>query len=171
MGKTQVKAKEWINPKTEAFEALQKIVLDKNILEDLQYVTKFSHTGVLEIYHSLYNKWAPKRQHLLYGGMMTRSQLAVMDFNQGSKLEQATTVNGEKRYNVQFSKITKNWSAKPIKKGKDRIYLHKMVDETIECAKNKMIPEKPKIPNLPQSIASLPKPSKEDVIKNQKSRF
>ena len=61
LAKTQVKAKEWINPKTEAFEALQKIVLNKNILEDLQYVTKFSHTGVLEIYHSLYNKWAPKR--------------------------------------------------------------------------------------------------------------
>ena len=40
--------------------------------------------------------------------MITRSQLAVMDFNEGSKLEQATTQQGNKRYNINFSKITKN---------------------------------------------------------------
>ena len=46
-----------------------------------------------------------------------------------------------------------------------------MVDETIECVRNKTIPEKPKVPELPKNIASVPKPSKKDVIKNQKSRF
>ena len=30
--------------------------------------------------------------------MITQSQLAVMDFNEGSKLEQATTREGDKRY-------------------------------------------------------------------------
>ena len=44
----QVKAKEWISPNSEAFEALQKIVLSKNILNDLTHLTKFCHTGVLE---------------------------------------------------------------------------------------------------------------------------
>ena len=160
-----------IDPKSEAFEALQNIVFDKNLLEDLPFVVEFSHTGILEIYHSLYNKWAPKRKHFSYGGMLARTQLAVMDFNQGSKLEQATTASGEKRYNIQFSKVTKNWSAKPIKKQKDKSYLHKMIDETIECAKNKVIPEKPHVPLLPQNIASIPKPNKKDVIENQKSRF
>ena len=56
----QVKAKEWLSPKSEAIEALESIVLDKNILEDL---TKFCHAGLLEVCHSLYNKWAPKRQY------------------------------------------------------------------------------------------------------------
>ena len=86
----------------------------------VSYLVKFFHTGILEIYHSLYNKWAPKRQHFSYPGMLARSQLAIMDFNEGSNLEQATTEKGEKRYNVQFSKITKSWSLKPIKKEKDR---------------------------------------------------
>ena len=52
----QVKAKEWISPNSEAFEALQKIVLSKSILNDLTHLTKICPTGVLEAYHSLYNK-------------------------------------------------------------------------------------------------------------------
>ena len=55
-----------------------------------------------------------------------------MDFNEGSKLEQATaTRQGDKKCNTDFSKITKNWSSKPIKQKKDKTYLHKMVKESI----------------------------------------
>ena len=43
--------------------ALKNFVLDKKVLEDLSYLTKFCHTGVLETYYSLYNKWSPKRRH------------------------------------------------------------------------------------------------------------
>jgi len=94
-----------------------------------------------------------------------------MDFNEGSHLEQATTEKGEKRYNVQFSKITKNWSSKPLKKEKDRSYLHQMVKETLECASKNEIFEKPVLPNLPKNIASIPKPEKSLIIQNQISRF
>lgn len=71
-------------------------MLDKKILEDLPYLTKICHAGVLEVYYSLYNRWAPKRQYFSYAGMSVRSQLAIMDFNDGSDLEQAVTENGEK---------------------------------------------------------------------------
>ena len=93
---------------------MQNIALNKKGLEDLSYLTRFCHTGVLEIYHSMYNKWVLKRQHFPYLGVLARSQLAIIDFNEGSNLEQATTEKGEKRYNEQFSKITKS-------------YLHRMV--------------------------------------------
>ena len=169
--KKQIKAKEWISPKSEAFEALQKIVLDAKVLKDLNYLNKFCHTGVLEVYHSLYNKWAPKRQHFSYQGMLARSQLAIMDFNQGSNLEQAKTRKGEDKYKVQFSKITKTWSSKPVKKQKDRTFLQDMVKETVKFATEKKYPEKPATPSLPSNIASTPKPNKVDVIKNQLSRF
>ena len=75
------------SPKSEAFEVLQSIVLDPKVLNDLGFLTKFCCTVVLEVYHSLYNKWAPKRQHFSYAGMLARSQLAIMDFNQGSNLK------------------------------------------------------------------------------------
>ena len=54
-----------------------------------------------------------------------------MDFNKGSNLEQVTTEKDKKRYNVQFSKITKSWSWKPIKNEKGRSYLHRMVKEAL----------------------------------------
>ena len=50
--------------------------------------------------------------------MLAVSQLAIMDFNGGSNLEQAVTENGEKQHNMQFSKITKSWSSKRSKKNK-----------------------------------------------------
>ena len=128
-------------------------------------------SAVLEIYHSSYNKWAPKRQYFPYLGILARSQLAIMDFNEGSNLEQTTTEKGEKKYNIQFSKITKSWSSKPIKKEKDRSYLHRMVKETVECVKKKERPEKLPVPDLPKNIASIPKPDKTVVIENQRSRF
>ena len=90
--------------------------------------------------------------------MIIRSQLAVMNFNEGSKLEQATTLQAVKRYNLKFSKITKNWSSKPIKEKKDQNYLHKMVKETTESAAHDQRLENPILPSLPRNIASLPKP-------------
>ena len=66
-----------------------------------------------------------------------RSQLAVLDFNNASGLEQARTKSGEKRYNVGYSKITKTWSSKPIKAKNDNSYLKEMVQKTTECAASK----------------------------------
>ena len=48
-----------ISPESESFLALQTIVLNKTILKDMVQLTKFSHTGILEVYHSVLNKWAP----------------------------------------------------------------------------------------------------------------
>ena len=65
---------------------LQDIVTSKTILNDLKHLTQLQHTG---IYHALYNEEAPKSQHFSYIGMVMRGQLAVLDFNSGSGLEQA----------------------------------------------------------------------------------
>ena len=103
--------------------------------------------------------------------MLARSQLAIMDFNEGSNLEQATTEKCEKRYNVQFSKITKSWSSKSMGKEKDKSYWHRTVKETADCVQKKERPEKPIVPDLPKNIASIPKPDKTAVIENQRLRF
>ena len=42
--KKQLKAKEWLSPKSAVFEALQNIVLDKKVLGNLSYIIKFFHT-------------------------------------------------------------------------------------------------------------------------------
>ena len=101
--------------------------------------------------------------------MLACSQLAIMDFNQGSNLKQAKTKDGEDRFHKLSSKITNTWTAKPIKEEKDRTYLYNMIRETVQLAREKKT--LPVLPKLPKIIASTPKPDKKEVIKNQKSRF
>ena len=79
--------KEWIDPTSEAFDALQRIVSDKNLLNDLKHFVCFSYTRVLEIYHVLYNKCMPKSLYFSFSGMVCGSQLAAIDFNLGANLE------------------------------------------------------------------------------------
>ena len=44
----QNKHSSWLNPTSEAFVAMQNIVLDKTLLSDLKNITNFSHTGSLK---------------------------------------------------------------------------------------------------------------------------
>ena len=103
--------------------------------------------------------------------MLISSQLAVMDFNWDISLEQATTGQRGEHFNVMFSKVTKQWSTKPIKEKKDLGYLHQIVKENIKpAAKNENFDDLVS-PKRPKNITGVPKPDKAFVIKNQKSRF
>ena len=62
----------------------------------------------MEVYHSLHNKYCPKRLHFSYEGMIACSQLVVLDFNAGDGLKQAETKLGELRFKQQFSKVTQH---------------------------------------------------------------
>ena len=75
--------RKWLDPTSESFKALQEILFSSKLLSDLKHLTRFSHTGSLEVYHSLYNKWLPKSYHFSYEGMIAHSQLASVDFNLG----------------------------------------------------------------------------------------
>ena len=68
--KSKAGKKLWLNPTSDAFKALQS---------NLNYLTKFSHTGILETFYALYNKWIPKSQHVSHLAMVTRIQLAIID--------------------------------------------------------------------------------------------
>ena len=94
--------KNWLSPTSESFKVLQDIVFSNSILKDLSYLTKFSHTDTLKVYHSLYNRWLPKSIHFSFHGMIARTQLAILDFNSGSNLNQATTKKGKKTIQYQF---------------------------------------------------------------------
>ena len=104
--------------------------------------------------------------------MVTRSQLAVMDFNSGSDLPQPKTKGGQGKYNLGYSKITKRWPSKPIKVKKDKTHYFEMIDRTVEAIKNKIQLPLPKLlENLPKNIAPTEKLNKKIVIETQKSRF
>ena len=167
----KTKKKNWLSPTSESFKGLQDIVFSNIILKDLSYLTKFSHAGALEVYHCLYTRWLPKSIYFSFHGMIAWAQLAILDFNSVSNLNQATTKEGKKRYNTSFTKMTATWSANPIKgKKSDRVF-QKLIFCTEELLfKNLELPI-PEITTLPANIVLTPKPNKEDIVTTQISRF
>ena len=129
LSKEQQRKKPWLKLTESSFNQLKVVIASKRLIKDLKYLCDFNHTGTLEIYHSLYNKYCPKRLSFSYEGMVARSQLAVMDHNSSIGLKQDETKKGEKRFKLVFSRITQTWVTKPIKEKKDKSYLQYMVDE------------------------------------------
>ena len=124
--------KNWLSPTSESFKGLQDIVFSNSIFKDLSYLTKFSHTGTLKVYHSLYNRWLPKSFHFSFHGTIARTRIAILDFNSGSNLNQATTKEGKERCNTSFSKMAATWSAKPFKEKKSDEVFQKLIFRTEE---------------------------------------
>ena len=75
--------KKWLPIGSHAHEALKETVNDKNIVYDLPYLVQFEHSGEIEVYHSLYLMYCPKRISFSYVGMFARAQLAIMDLISG----------------------------------------------------------------------------------------
>lgn len=54
--KSKASLKLRLNTTSDTLKALQSTALAKHALGDLKYLTKSSHTGILEVFHALYNK-------------------------------------------------------------------------------------------------------------------
>lgn len=161
----------WLEEGTPAYNALEKVVLDKRLLKDFAYLTEYRHTGQIEVYHSVVNKYCPKRQHFHMASMLARQQLAAMDHNCGTDLAISVDKEGEPVCKYQYSKITKQWVAKPVKEQKNREYLKDMVIKLIELKEGRIELQSPELPLLPRNIASTPRPDKNILKKNLRSRF
>ena len=116
----------WVHIAGDEIESLAKRIIiwvccsDKRLLNDLKYVTDFNHTDTLEVYHSLYNKYSPKRLHFSYPFMIARVQLAVLEFNSVVGSAHRKNKQEDLQYKHQFLKITQSWVVKTYTKGKKR---------------------------------------------------
>lgn len=171
LSQTERSCKPFLKLNSPSFLSLEKVVTDKSLVADLAYLTNFSHTGTLEVYHSLYNKYCPKRLHFSYQGMIARSQLAVLDFNSGVGLAQAQTRQGDKKYKLQFSKVTQNWVVKKVSSQKEKVYLDHLLAEVNFIQSSNTRYSLPKLDGVPKNIAPSQKPNKKEAIQNIRTRF
>ncbi len=88
--------------------------MDKRLVSDIEKLTRAVHTGNLESYHSLINKYCPKRQHFSFNGMLIRTKLAILDLNNNLGRQQTTTREGVARFSSMYPKRTNEWVAKRI---------------------------------------------------------
>ncbi|XP_057317565.1 uncharacterized protein LOC130662674 [Hydractinia symbiolongicarpus] len=163
--------KKWLTEESPAYIALEKIVNEKQLLNDLKHVADFKHTGQLEVYHSLLNKYCPKRLTFSYAGMVARTQLAVLDHNSGVERQQATTSDGRLKFKVSFTKITKEWVAKKVMDPKEKKYQEDLMKEVFDLVQKIKAPIFFKLPETPRNIALKINPGKEVVVSNMRSRF
>ena len=161
--------KRWLKLGSPEYSALEKVVTNKSLLSDLRYLTNFNHTGTLEVYHSLYNKFCPKRLHFSYSGMIARSQIAVLDFNAG--IDRSQDASEENHYKQQFSKVTQSWVLKKKAPKKEKIYLDFLLAEVMHLRQSAEKYPTPKTDSAPKNIALIEKPSKAQAIKNIQTRF
>ena len=155
-----------------AYAALKKIVLDKRLLNDLKYLTDFNHTGTLEVYHSLYNKYSSKRWHFSYPGMIARAQLAVLDFNFGVGSAHCKNKQEDLQYKHRFSKIMQSRVVKKIYKRKAKeTYKNHIMDEIRHLQMTSSNYEMPILANVPKCIGGMEKPEKTQTISNVRSGF
>ena len=157
----------WLVAGSPAHEALKHVVLEKTLLKDLDLLTKTIHTGALEVYHSLYNKYAPKRQHFGYLGMVARTQLT----NLGTGRSQAEASSGEKRFRYVYPKGMKDWVVRPVFEEKTKPHVTEMLCSVLEMRDTGEEPEQVQVPDLPKNIAPIPRPPKEDLLARHVSRF
>ena len=167
----QSRKKIWLKQESPALKALHEIVYKPRRMKELAHLTKFSHTGSVEVYHALLKKYCTKSIHFSLGGMLARCQLAALDHNAGAFLQQAVNRRGDLRFNVVFPKQSKIWVAKPIKEHKNRQYQRDLVLRVIEVVRDNITLPKPDLQEQPGNIASTPRPPKEEVVRAHRSRF
>ena len=166
----RLQKRKWLKASSPAYKALKSVIEDKKTVDDLKYLVEFRHTGNLEVYHSVINKYCPKRLHFSFLGMIARTQLAVLDFNCGSSI-QAQTLDGVLRYKQVFSRVTQSWVVKKITKEKERDYLYPLLQKTIQMKADFKGEALPNVGNIPSNIAPVEKPTKKHAIKNMQTKF
>ena len=61
LSKRQKLSKKWLKKSSPAYAALENIILDEKLMNDLPHLVNFKHSGNIEVYHNVIGKYCPKR--------------------------------------------------------------------------------------------------------------
>ncbi|XP_035695017.1 uncharacterized protein LOC118428879 isoform X2 [Branchiostoma floridae] len=161
----------WLEMGSPAHKALGKVVYERQLLKDMAQMTKYKHTGEVEVYHNVVTKYAPKRIHYSYNGMKARVQLSIIDHNENIGRKQAKTLKGDTMTRLDWSKKQKRYAVKNVYEQKDYSFRQKLMADVLERAQNGKKTPIPRRPDLPKNIAPEPRPDKAQALAAHRSRF
>ena len=174
----QERQKKWIRKDSPTYTALSEVVNNKNLVRDIEMLCKFLHTGKLESYHSLMNKYAPKRLEFDQPAMIGRMQLTALNHNNNTGRAQKvitqprtnSSPEGEPIYRGVWSKPTLQWVIKPVMEDKTYEYLTDMMVDVVrsktEGRKEQVAPHA-----KTKNIAKVARPTLSFLTEKHRSRF
>ena len=186
LAKTNQEKKKWIKKNSPAYNVIEKVVLDKKNLNDMDHLANTYHTGSLEVFHSLLNSYASKRQEFELNVMVARVKLAILDHNDNVYRKQATISKarkgsgkiGDSQWKYLSSKLSKEWVAKPKKEAKSFKFVERLLTEVVERKKsgekiNTKASDLQNRLNTPTNIAFTNRPDKSIILEkyNKMKRF
>lgn len=113
---------------------------NKSRLEDLEMMTGFTHTGDIENFNSLNNKYANKKFVYGHEGMIVRGALTALDHNSNVNRKNATTADGSSRYNLVCSRDGKRWFVRIVKEKKTTVWRDGICTFILECMERNVSP-------------------------------
>ena len=87
-------------------------------------------------------------------GMIVRTQLTVMDFNDSLCNEQVTTADGSLSYKQVFSCVTQFWMVKKVMKKQNRSYLGPLLRLTLDMTPKNNKKYLPVLGDISKNIAN-----------------
>lgn len=100
---------------SESFQRLKAILAAPHLLRDLPRASHKAQTFGLEAFHSLLIHFAPKSSKFTYEGMLARTKIAALHYNENSGRDILTDPSGAERISQRFSRGEKEWTVVPVK--------------------------------------------------------
>ncbi|KAM7293564.1 uncharacterized protein ISCGN_026694 [Ixodes scapularis] len=167
----------WLQEGTEPYVALEKIVMSKQLLKDIPRVSGDGQTYRLESFHSMLLRFTPKSSHFSFEGMVARTAVAVLHYNENSNRAQATTKDEKKRSCLKFPKSRKGeWVLSPIMETASYDYVQRLLNSCLELAKasrtyQQAVAANGPRPRRPPLCSVAQRPDKEAAVLAHRTRF
>ncbi|KAG0435402.1 hypothetical protein HPB47_018509 [Ixodes persulcatus] len=168
---------EWLVPDTPAHARFVDVVTGKSLLKDLRQLSPDTQTSTLESFHSVLNSFAPKWAAFHTKGMLARTRVAALHFNENGDREQAISGAGQRQWKLKSPKAKKGHPIVAEEKTKaTHAYVAKLLAQAVLICEEigplrEVFKRDREMPRLPYMSESFERPPKEDLVAARISRF
>jgi len=171
----ELETRAWLSPDSKAISKVRSAIQGYNgtRIADLEMMVDFVHTGDLEVYNSLHNKYCPKQYFYSHKTMMARTACCALDHNTNTDRGQAMTKDGVPRFDLVKQRHGKKYFAKMVKTDKDHSWREMVVRLLIQCLKDGTRPVD-MMPSLGEELSvrtKIVKPNKSEAVELHQSRL
>ncbi|XP_042147490.1 uncharacterized protein LOC8027075 [Ixodes scapularis] len=166
----------WLEEGTETFRKLEAILMAPNLLRDIPFLSPKEQTFGLESFHAVLIHFAPKSSKFQYDGMLARTYIAALHYNQNAGRDVLLDEDGSPKFYQRCSKAQKRWTLAPVKESVTYDYVRKLCDAVLECVNRwptYAIAGKATYRVSHDTLSSKcgPKPSMGEAVARHRSRF